>query len=51
MKQKILEIGRNPDLMIEIGKNARKSVERDYSIEVFEKSFGSLIESCAPQPN
>lgn len=51
MKQKILEIERDPGSVIEIGKNARKSVERDYSIEAFEKSVGSLIESYAPQPN
>jgi glycosyltransferase involved in cell wall biosynthesis len=51
MEQKILAIEKQRELMVEIGKNARKLVERYYSIQSFEKSFGSLVESCASQPN
>ena len=51
MKQKILEIEEDRDLIREIGKNARKLVERNYSIKAFENSIGSLIESCSSQPN
>lgn len=51
MKRKILEIEKRRELMVEIGKNARKIVEKRYSIQSFEKSIGSLVESCASQSN